>query len=232
MATFPIVDLTATDLDMAQLARLADLLGFADTGQTDPNEVISSALSQVAEWRAAAEDFWHQEDYPATPGARLRAAATALARALGRDEHDRQDPTDVMWAAAARLDATPIIPGTLAIDLPPGSLIVRCDPRGAPLELTITRIGEPGYAIRTGPDDQYRVLHRAIEIPPGPGEAIPGERARRLPNGSIVVPATPDDTGDENPEPDAPVAQRHSDGTWHPAKPAGSRYIVLYLGGR
>jgi hypothetical protein len=220
MPIFPIVDLTATDLDMTALSLLATALGMtdgADVADVDPNTVIRAAGARLGEQQ---------------PDPRLQGAARALARSLDRGPDDRHDPTDLMWAAAARLDASPIIPGELAADLPYGSLIVRCDERGAPLELMIVRVGEPGYAVRMGTEDtRYRVLYRPVEIAPQPGEAIPGERARRLPEGSIVVPAAL--THDEEvPETDAPVHQRHSDGVWHPNTPAGSRYIVLHVGVR
>ena len=185
MVSLPIVDLTATDIDMAAVGRLADALDMPEDAHLNPNWVIQTAAARL--------DYnWHTED--------------------------------------------DIVPGGVAVDLPYGSLILRCDARGVPLDMSLVRLGEPGYAVRIGGDDTwYKIVYRPSEVPPEPGEAIGGERARRLPPGSIIVPAAPpdpDNDGAEFPDMDALVAQRQSDGTWHPATPAGSRYIVLHLGSR
>jgi hypothetical protein len=223
VATFPIVDLsTDKDVDLLQVARLAAALGLTDV--SDPDEVIRTATSRLA-------DDWHR-DPDGDPDAQLQGAADALARSLGRGPADRHDPVDVMWAAAARLDATPVVPGEVAADLPYGSLIVRSDQRGTPLDLQIVRVGDPGWAVRVGAESNwYRLLYRPIESTPELGQLVTAERARRLPEGSIVVRAVDTEEADA-PDPDAPTQGRQADGTWEPTTPQGGLHIVLWVGRR
>lgn len=225
MATFPVVDLsTDTDIDLVLVAQLAATLGMTDTGWIDPNDVIRTASSRLA-------DDWHR-DPDGDPDAQLRGAADALANALGRGPGDRHDPVDVMWAASARLDATPVVPGEVAADLPYGSLIVRSDQRGAPVDLTIVRVGDPGWSVRLGADTSwYRVLYRPLDVTPQLGESIHAERARRLPEGSIVIRAVDSEEADE-PDPYAQVQRRLADGTWTPTTPQGGMHLVLHVGRR